>query len=204
MTKYTKIGLGLAAFILVFGLMAQAQTAPLSASISAPVSGSSYNVGQTVALTGTATGGTGTYPSFRWAFSDGTASIVGANQSVSFATAGSKTITLTVTDSNGDRAVVSRTITVGASNRPVISNVAVGDITQTGATITWTTNIPASSRVIYDTTSHPSLDGQTAPNFGYAASTPETDVETKVTSHSVTISGLNPNTRYYFRVISQG
>ncbi|MFA5022853.1 MAG: fibronectin type III domain-containing protein, partial [Candidatus Paceibacterota bacterium] len=59
------------------------------------------------------------------------------------------------------------------------------------------------SRVIYDTTSHPDISGQVAPNFGYAASTQEADLN-KVTSHSVNITGLNPGTKYYFRVLSQG
>jgi phosphodiesterase/alkaline phosphatase D-like protein len=196
----------LGAFILTFGLMAAAQAATLGASITAPADGANVAVGQAVSLNGTATGGTGTYASFRWAFSDGTASIVGASQSVTFSATGTKTITLTVTDSNGDHAVASRTITVGAgtSNKPVISNIHAINITQTSVTITWDTDIVATSRVIYDTTSHPDLTGLTAPNFGYAISTPESDTATKVTAHSVTITGLSPATKYYFRVISQG
>lgn len=196
----------LGAFILTFGLMAAAQAATLGASITAPADGANVAVGQAVSLNGTATGGTGTYASFRWAFSDGTASIVGASQSVTFSATGTKTITLTVTDSNGDHAVASRTITVGAgtSNKPVISNIHAINITQTSVTITWDTDIVATSRVIYDTTSHPDLTGLTAPNFGYAISTPESDTATKVTAHSVTITGLSPATKYYFRVVSQG
>ncbi|HRZ30426.1 MAG TPA: PKD domain-containing protein [Candidatus Paceibacterota bacterium] len=203
MNKYNKIGLMLGAFVLAFGLIASAQTA-LTANIVAPADGFTAVVGQSVSLNGTATGGTGTYASFRWAFSDGTTGTIGASRNVTFATAGTKTITLTVTDSNGDAAVASRNITVTeASVKPVISNIQAINITKTGVTITWTTNIPASSRVIYDTVSHSDITGQTAPNFGYAATTPETDVTTKVTSHSVDISGLNPGTKYYFRVISQ-
>jgi len=203
MNKYNKIGLMLGAFVLAFGLIASAQTS-LTANIVAPADGFTAVVGQSVSLNGTATGGTGTYASFRWAFSDGTTGRIGASQSVTFATAGDKTITLTVTDSNGDAAVASRNITITeASVKPVISNIQATNITKTGVTITWETDIPASSRVIYDTVSHSDISGQTAPNFGYAATTPETDVTTKVTSHSVDISGLNPGTQYFFRVISQ-
>lgn len=207
MKNYNRIGLLLGAFILTFGLMAAAQAATLGASITAPAAGASVTVGQAVPLNGTATGGTGTYPSFRWAFSDGTASIVGANQSITFNATGTKTVTLTVTDSNGDTAVTSRSITVvegSTSNKPVISNIRAINITQTSVTITWDTDIVATSRVIYDTTSHSDITGLTAPNFGYAISTTESDVETKVKNHSVTITGLSPATKYYFRVISQG
>ncbi|MFA6476189.1 MAG: PKD domain-containing protein [Candidatus Paceibacterota bacterium] len=207
MKNYNRIGLMLGAFILTFGLMAAAQAATLGASISAPAEGANVTVGQAVSLNGTATGGTGTYASFRWAFSDGTASIVGASQSVTFNATGTKTITLTVTDSNGDHAVASRTVNVvsgSTSNKPVISNIRAINITQTSVTITWDTDIVATSRVIYDTNSHADISGEVAPNFGYAVTTTESDTTTKVTAHSVTITGLSPATKYYFRVISQG
>jgi hypothetical protein len=60
----------------------------------------------------------------------------------------------------------------------------------TGATFTWTTSVPASSRVEYGTT----------PIMG--STTPETDITTRVTNHSVAIGGLTPATAYYFRVRS--
>lgn len=200
-----KLGFLALSLALLLSLTTVASAAALVTSINAPLNGATVTVGQAVTLTGAATGGTGTYPSFRWSFSDGTASIVGQNQTVTFATAGSKTITLTVTDSAGAQNAKSVTVTAstGSSQRPVISNIATSNITQTSVTITWTTDIPATSRVIYDTTSHPDISGQVAPNFGYAASTQESDLN-KVTSHSVNISGLNPGTKYYFRVLSQG
>lgn len=205
MSKFVKT-LGLLALVgLIFGFAVTANAETLAASITAPATGTTVSIGQAVNLTGVATGGTGTYPSYKWVFSDGTASLIGATQSVTFATAGSKTIALTVTDSNGDKANANVTVTVTSGpQKPVISNIATSNITQTSVTITWTTDIPATSRVIYDSTSHPDISGATAPNFGYVASTAETDTETKVTSHSVTITGLNPGTKYYFRVLSQG
>lgn len=201
--KISNVGFMVAilAFAGLFALGVQAAT--LVANISAPTASGSYVVGQSISLGGAATGGTGTYPSFKWTFSDGTASVIGANQSVTFATAGSKTITLTVTDSNGDKAVTAVSVNVASpSTKPVISNVRATNITQTSVTILWDTNIPATSRVIYDTTSRPDISGQTAPNFGYSFSTDTFNSDTKVTSHSVNITGLSPSTRYYFRVIS--
>ncbi|MDP3918167.1 MAG: fibronectin type III domain-containing protein, partial [Candidatus Woesebacteria bacterium] len=70
------------------------------------------------------------------------------------------------------------------------------------ATITWTTDKLSTSRVIYDIVSHDSSGS--APNYGYAYSTGTYNESPKVTSHSVTITGLNSNTLYYYRVISEG
>ena len=67
------------------------------------------------------------------------------------------------------------------------------------ATITWHTNKSATSRVVYDTVSHASTLG-VAPNYGYAFSTVED--ATKVTFHTVVITGLTPGVTYYFRPIS--
>lgn len=83
---------------------------------------------------------------------------------------------------------------------PVISAESLGAIGSSSATITWTTDDPSTSRVIYDTVSHPILGS--APNYGYANSTVE-DVS-KVTAHSVTISGLTASTTYYYRTVSHG
>jgi len=84
--------------------------------------------------------------------------------------------------------------TVTTSEESIITTA----ISQTGFTVSWTTDSPATSRVIYDTISHPTLGEQ--PNYGYAFSTP-TD-SNLVTNHSISISGLNPNTTYYFRTVS--
>jgi len=69
-----------------------------------------------------------------------------------------------------------------------ISAVAAGSITQTGATITWTTNVSANSQVEYGTTT--SYGQSTALNA------------TLVTSHSVALSGLTASTQYHYRVKS--
>jgi uncharacterized repeat protein (TIGR02543 family) len=73
---------------------------------------------------------------------------------------------------------------------PVISNVNASNISAASETVTWTTDIPASSQVQYGVTS------------GYGNQTQTTDMNPMVTSHTVTISGLTPNTTYNYRAVS--
>lgn len=84
--------------------------------------------------------------------------------------------------------------TLGTANAadgtpPVISAVATSSVSLVGATITWTTNEPASSIVEYglNTSSYSSLAGSNTES---------------VTSHTVSLTGLSGNTNYYFRVRS--
>ncbi len=72
---------------------------------------------------------------------------------------------------------------------PTISNVKVADRTDTTARITWTTNEPATSQVEYGTTT---AYGQLSPLSA-----------TRVTNHSVTLTGLEPETVYHYRVLSR-
>ena len=71
---------------------------------------------------------------------------------------------------------------------PVISGVGTGNITTTGVTITWTTNEASTSKVEYGTSQ----------TYGSQSNVDNT----LVTAHTVVLSGLTPNTIYYFRVIS--
>ena len=71
---------------------------------------------------------------------------------------------------------------------PVISGVIAGNVTISGATITWTTAQPSSSQVKYGT----------AASYG-SLSTLNSSL---VTSHSVTLSGLTPGTNYDYAVLS--
>jgi uncharacterized repeat protein (TIGR02543 family) len=98
------------------------------------------------------------------------------------ASGSSATITITMAS---DKSVTAHFKTVDTTP-PVISGVRVSDITETSATITWTTDEPATSQVEYDTTS--------AYGLSSALDT------TLVTSHSISLSGLEPNTTYHFRV----
>ncbi len=71
---------------------------------------------------------------------------------------------------------------------PVISNVAVTNLTGTTATVTWTTNESANSRVTYGTSIPPGTNRDDLGNY--------------VTSHSVNLTGLTPCSQYYFSVTS--
>jgi hypothetical protein len=70
----------------------------------------------------------------------------------------------------------------------------IGSITATPSdtsfTAQWTTAVPASSMVTYGTTT------------SYGSSTTEADVATRVTQHSVTVTGLAACTTYHFQVTS--
>ena len=80
----------------------------------------------------------------------------------------------------------SATITV-ENSAPMISSVSAAGVTSASATITWTTNQPASSGVDYGTSP-------------YSNSTP-LDLN-MTTQHAETIVGLAPGTLYHFRVSS--
>jgi hypothetical protein len=70
---------------------------------------------------------------------------------------------------------------------PVISNVQATNIQDDQATITWTTNEPADSRVDYGTTT------------SYGSNSTNASL---VTSHSITITGLSASTLYHYKVTS--
>ncbi len=70
---------------------------------------------------------------------------------------------------------------------PVISSVISSNVTETEATIAWTTDEPASSQVNYGTTT----------SYGTSAG-----AGAFVTSHSLTLTGLNPGTDYFYQVVS--
>lgn len=85
---------------------------------------------------------------------------------------------------------------------PKISEESTQEVGETSFVLNWTTEHPATSRVIYDTVSHEEL-GE-APNYGYAFSTEEEDLDPKTIEHSVTVSGLAQGTTYYYRTVSVG
>jgi VCBS repeat-containing protein len=111
---------------------------------------------------------------------------------------GSDSFTFKANDGTVDSNIATINITVNPP--PVISDEATNTPGETSITITWTTDHSSTSRVIYDTVSHAALD--VAPNYGYANSTIEDS--TKVTLHSVGLTGLTSGTTYYYRVISHG
>lgn len=72
---------------------------------------------------------------------------------------------------------------------PLITNVSARDFTETATTITWSTDEPATSQVEYGMT------------ISYGSTT--TSDEELVTNHSVTLTGLEADTTYHFKVRSK-
>ncbi len=198
--------LGLVALLVagtvVMPLSVLAQTQDLTGSITSPADGSTFQVGETINFTASASGGVTPY-TYLWVIDEGQA--FGSSINYAFDTVGIKTVNVSIADNaNGE---VSHSITVNIveddTEDLTISNIRIENVTSSGVTIKWTTNRPATSRVVYDTQSHPNISGASAPNYGYANSTGTSDTNPKVTEHTVTLSGLNANTQYFFRVISE-
>jgi len=80
-------------------------------------------------------------------------------------------------------------LTAPSGSGPAISQTAVSGITTSGATISWTTDVAATSQVEYGTTT--------------AYGTLTTLNSNLVTSHSVALAGLATNTLYHYRVHSK-
>lgn len=210
MTTYiSKLGVSLVALALVVApSLVSAQTSQLNVSITSPANNAEVVVNQATSFTAAATGGTSPV-TFTWTFSEGP-QLSGVTVSKAFATTGSKTVTVTAADRNGSKTATINVNVVNSTtdSKPVISNVLVASKTQTTATITWTTDIDATSRVIYGTTSQKDpVTGKeigSAPNYNYTNSEPASvnSGSPKTKSHSVTLTGVTPGTQYYFRVLS--
>jgi len=96
-------------------------------------------------------------------------------------------------DATGNEAVsVDHTFTTALAvdtTPPAISGVSASDITTSTATITWTTDEPATSQVEHGLT----------PAYGESSAVDPSLVD----AHSVMLSGLTPNTTYHYRVKSK-
>ena len=170
--------------------------APTSA-ISAPAAGSSVPIGLPVTISGTASDAGGGLVGAVEVSTDGGATWHPATGSVNWtyiwtpAALGTVTLRSRAVDDSANLELPSagRSVTVVADTTPpVISNVKTAAVTSIWATVTWTTNKPASSQVDFGTTTT------------YGASTPLDN--TLVTNHAQTINGLSANTLYHYRVRS--
>jgi hypothetical protein len=91
---------------------------------------------------------------------------------------GSKTITAKLKDIFNTESGLAADTTYYDTTGPTVSATAANSITNTGATITWTTNIDSSSKVDYGLVNT------------YGSTTSETNTAPGVTSHSVSLSSL--------------
>jgi hypothetical protein len=88
---------------------------------------------------------------------------------------------------NDTAGTVTVTAVSGDTTPPMISGIQVTNIGRRTATVRWTTDEPATHRVEYGTTS---ALGSVKTASG------------RSTSHAVGLSGLTPNTTYYYRVVT--
>ncbi|HWQ31513.1 MAG TPA: FG-GAP-like repeat-containing protein [Blastocatellia bacterium] len=154
-----------------------ATVSPGATATLAPTSPPTDN-GTVTSLTAAAPGFTG---SFSASSSTGVITISNAGP------VGNYIVTITATDNCGATASTSFALTVGAP--PVISNLAVGEITRQAARVQWTTDQPTTGAVQYALGNGP---------FTYSAS----DSGLK-TAHSVIISPLGSGQTYRVRVVAR-
>ena len=165
------------------------KTAPTKGHISGTVTQASTGAwvdGASVSISGPTsrsmtTDGTGFYafidlPPGTYTVTAGKSGIGGAQKTV-IVSIGSVTGNMYVTD-----------FSLGASAAPVISGVQASGLTNSGATITWSTDQASSSQVDFGTTA--SYGSSTTPN------------SSAVMTHSVALTGLSANTLYHYRVKS--
>ncbi len=92
-----------------------------------------------------------------------------------------------VHSTNGDGSSVSGDYTFATGGVPAISNVHSSNVTSTSAAITWTTDVPSDSKVNYGTTASYGSQATNGPS---------------VTSHTIALTGLTPNTTYHYQCVS--
>ena len=94
-----------------------------------------------------------------------------------------------ITNTAGTVTSNAATLTVADGTAPVLSQIQASGITQTTATVTWTTDEPADSQVFYRRT-------------GTSSYTQTPIAPTLATGHNVALSALLPGTTYQYRVQS--
>ncbi|MEJ5208342.1 pre-peptidase C-terminal domain-containing protein [Denitratimonas sp. CY0512] len=155
---------------LVGSYSTQAPNTPPVANFSSTVNGLTVN------FTDTSTDADGSIASRSWNFGDGTTSSA-ANPSKTYASAGSYSVTLTVTDNQGASHSKSATVTVAASGGSVLANgVPVSGISGTASDAQyWTIEVPAGATNLNITMSGGSGDADLYVRRGSAPTTSSYD-----------------------------
>ena len=104
---------------------------------------------------------------------------------------GSSCVAACSTASSGGAPGIAPLLTVG------LSAIKVTQINESSVLVSWLSNVPATSRVVYDDADHPSIGS--APNYGYQNSTRE--FSNNSTYHSVIVDGLQAGKLYRFRPV---
>jgi len=159
-------------------------------SITSPAQGTTYNAGAPVAVSANASAENGVreviFTLGNQSASDSSAPYSANLDTTGFAPA-DYTLTATVYDNNGVAASASTTIVISASSHSQ-SNITTSGITSNSATISFNTSLPTTAYVRYGITSASlSLSKQSPVN---------------ATAHSIELTGLTPNTKYFFQVVS--
>lgn len=85
---------------------------------------------------------------------------------------------------------------------PRIFDEKIEEVGEDYVVLTWLTDFPATSRVIYDIISHPILGFP--PNYSYTFTTLEQDLSPRTQFHKIRINDLIPGTTYFYRTVSRG
>jgi len=105
---------------------------------------------------------------------------------------------------NGEEYIALPVYGGGGGSSPGLSildeSIRTTEVGENSVTITWTTSYFSTSQVVYGTDF--GVFSLTQPNYGYPNAAPDPEDSTKVVAHSVTITGLIPNTTYYYRTVS--
>ena len=174
-------------------------TAP-SVSITSPANGSSFAVGASVSFTGTATDtqdGTLT-SSLSWSSSINGAIGTGGSFSTSSLSAGTHTITASVTDSGGLPGSSSITVNINAGTTALTNGVPVTGISgATGSNRFYTLAVPAGATNLSFTTSGGTGDADLYVRFGSAPTTTTADCSSTSGTNAESCPFASPSTGTY-------
>lgn len=97
-------------------------------------------------------------------------------------------------------------LSTGGGSAPLIeleiTNVREENIQESASTISWDTNEPATTQIIYSRHDQPHTLTGNAPYYGYAGIYPVPEDPNFVYHHQVSLNGLTPCSTYYYRVVS--